>query len=158
TGYSLNAFLDHEAPAEILARLMVGSQGTLGFVAEVVLETVPEPPARATGLLFFGELAEAGAAVAPLAEAGAAALEIMDSGSLRSQAEDRVYPFALGDDTAALLVEFREADARSLQAATARGRAALSAFRLLAAPDFTTDPAERDRHWRLRKGLFPSVG
>jgi len=158
TGYSLNAFLDHEAPAEILARLMVGSQGTLGFLAEMTLETVAEPPARATGLLFFSELQEAGAAVAPLAAAGAAALEIMDAGSLRSQAEDRAYPFAVGDRAAALLVEFREADRGALEAAMARGRAALAPFRLLAAADFTTDAAERDRHWRLRKGLFPSVG
>jgi len=158
TGYSLNALLDHDAPAQILARLMIGSQGTLGFLAEMTLETVPEPPARATGLLFFGDLAEAGAAVAPLVAAGAAALEIMDSGSLRSQAEDREYPFAIGDRTAALLVEFREESAAALQAAVARGHAALQAFRLLAAADFTTDAAERDRHWQLRKGLFPSVG
>jgi D-lactate dehydrogenase len=158
TGYSLNALLDHDAPAEILARLMIGSQGTLGFLAEMTLDTVPEPPARATGLLFFGDLAEAGAAVLPLAAAGAAALEIMDAGSLRSQAEDRAYPFALQERTAAVLVEFREGDEASLQAAVARGHAALGPFRLLAAADFTTDAADRDRHWRLRKGLFPSVG
>jgi len=158
TGYSLNALLDHDAPAEILARLMIGSQGTLGFLAEMTLETVPEPPARATALLFFGDLAEAGAAVAPLVAAGAAALEIMDSGSLRSQAEDRAYPFAIDERTAALLVEFREDGATALQAAVARGHAALQPFRLLAAADFTTDAADRDRHWQLRKGLFPSVG
>jgi D-lactate dehydrogenase len=158
TGYSLNALLDHDAPAEILSRLMIGSEGTLGFLAEMTLQTVPEPPARATGLLFFADLAEAGAAVAPLSAAGAAALEIMDAGSLRSQAEDREYPFAIGDRTAALLVEFREGDEAALQAAVTRGRAALAPFRLLAAADFNTDAADRDRHWRLRKGLFPSVG
>jgi len=158
TGYSLNAFLDHEAPAEILARLMVGSEGTLGFLAEMTLDTVPEPPSRATGLLFFGELQEAGAAVAPLVAAGAAALEIMDSGSLRSQAEDRAYPFPLGELTAALLVEFREAGPAPLREAVARGHAALAPFHLLAPAEFTTDAAERDRHWQLRKGLFPSVG
>ena len=158
TGYSLNAFLDHDGPVEILARLMVGSEGTLGFVAEVTLETVPEPPARATALLFFADLAQAGAAVAPLWAAGAAALEIMDAGSLRSQAEDRPYPFGIGDRTAALLVEFREVDAAALDAAVARGHAALASVPLLAPPDFTTDAAERERHWRLRKGLFPSVG
>ena len=158
TGYSLNAFVDHDAPAEILARLMIGSQGTLGFLAEMTLDTVPEPPARATGMLFFPDLAEAGAAVAPLQAAGAAALEIMDAGSLRSQAEDRAYPFALDDRTAALLVEFREGDAAALGTAIDRGHAALHPFHLLAAADFTTDAADRDRHWQLRKGLFPSVG
>src|SRR5262249_10341028 len=60
TAYSLQAFLDHDPPAQILAHLMVGAQGTLGFLAGVTLRTVPEPPCRATALLFFAELAEAG--------------------------------------------------------------------------------------------------
>jgi D-lactate dehydrogenase len=158
TGYSLNAFLDHETAAEILAHLMIGSEGTLGFVAEATLRTVPEPPARATGLLFFAELRTAGAAVAPLVEAGAAALEIMDAASLRSQAEDRAYPFVLGERTAALLVEFREADDAALQAALERAGRALAGVPLLVPAGFSTDPREREEHWRLRKGLFPSVG
>jgi D-lactate dehydrogenase len=33
TGYAMHAFLDGETPMEILRRLMVGSEGTLGFVA-----------------------------------------------------------------------------------------------------------------------------
>ena len=158
TGYSLNAFLDHDAPAEILARLMVGSQGTLGFLAEMTLRTVPDPPARATALLFFSDLRDAGAAVAPLAAAGAAALEIMDAASLRSQAGDRPYAFPIEDRTAALLVEFREAEEATLEAAVARASAALGPVRLLAPARFTRDRAERDQHWKLRKGLFPSVG
>jgi D-lactate dehydrogenase len=158
TGYSLNAFLDHDQPADVLAHLMIGSEGTLGFWAEATLRTVPEPPARATALLYFEELTEAGAAVHPLAEAGAAALEIMDSVSLRSQADDRAYPFAIGPRTAAILAEFRASDAPSLEDALVRARASLAAFRLLAPADFTTDEAVRDQHWRLRRGLFPAVG
>ena len=158
TGYSLHAFLDHDAPAEILARLMVGSQGTLGFLAEMTLRTVADPPARATALLFFPDLRDAGAAVAPLSAAGAAALEIMDAASLRSQAADRAYAFPIEDRTAALLVEFREANDALLEAAVARASATLAAVRLLAPAQFTRDRAERERHWTLRKGLFPSVG
>jgi D-lactate dehydrogenase len=156
TGYSLSAFLDHDAPVEILARLMVGSQGTLGFVAEVTLETVPEPPARATALLYFADLAQAGAAVAPLQAAGAAALEIMDSGSLRSQAGDRAYPFAIGERTAALLAEFREADEAALRAAVAQGHAALARSPAGAA-GFSTDAAEIPA-LALAQGPLPAVG
>jgi D-lactate dehydrogenase len=158
TGYSLNAFLDYESAAEILAHLMVGSEGTLGLVAEATLRTVPEPPARATGVLYFDDLRRAAAAVPSLAAAGAAALEIMDAASLRSQAEDRAYPFVLGERTAALLVEFREADAAELGAALERAGRALDGVPLLLPAAFTTDPREREEHWRLRKGLFPSVG
>ncbi|HVR69456.1 MAG TPA: FAD-binding and (Fe-S)-binding domain-containing protein [Vicinamibacteria bacterium] len=158
TGYSINAFLDHDRPVEILAHLVIGSEGTLAFIANATLRTIPEPPARATGLLYFGELVDAGAAVAPLVAAGAAALEIMDAASLVSQQDERQYPFAVGERTAALLAEFREADAPALQGALARAGEALAGFRLLAPPDFSTDPVVRDSHWRLRKGLFPSVG
>jgi D-lactate dehydrogenase len=157
TAYSLNALVDHDSPAQILAHLMVGSEGTLGFWAEATLRTVPELSERATALVYFAELTEAGAAVAPLVGAGAVALEIMDAASLRSQADER-RGFAIGDRTAALLAEFRGADAGSLAAGVRRGKAALDGFRLLAPAVFTTDPAERDAHWHLRKGLFPAVG
>ena len=39
-GYAMHAFLDGERPVEILRRLMVGSEGTLGFVAEAVCDTI----------------------------------------------------------------------------------------------------------------------
>lgn len=158
TGYSLQAFLDHGPPSEILSHLMVGSEGTLGFLASMTLRTVPEPPARATALLFFADLAGAGGAVAPLAALGAAALEILDSASLRSQAAERRYPFEIGAQTAALLAEFQEEDAGRLEVVVGRAEEALSTLRLLAPVGFTRDPVEREDHWRLRKGLFPSVG
>lgn len=159
-GYSLNAFLDHERPAEILARLMVGSQGTLGFWAGATLRTVPDPPLRATALLYFPELTEAGAAVAGLAEAGADAIEIMDAAALRSmsQAEADAHPVAIGDETAALLTEFRAAEAGALASALARAEAALQPFRLLTPVRFSADTAERDRLWRLRKGILATTG
>ena len=158
TGYRLDAFLDFDAPAEILARLMVGSQGTLGFVAEATLRTVPELPLRATALLLFDRLREAGAVVPALAAAGVLALEILDAASLRSQAGARALPVALGDDTAGLLVEVAAADETELATAVERAQAALRGAPLAAPAAFTRDPEERARHWTLRKGLFPSVG
>ncbi len=155
-GYSLQALLDFDEPAQILARLMVGSQGTLGFVAEATLDTVPDPPARATALLHFPTLAEAGAAVGPLAEAGAAALEILDAASL--------FALRAPDDTpgdgqrAALLCELRESDQGALAHAVARAQRAVARLRLLAPAEFDRDPARREQHWRLRRGLFAAVG
>jgi D-lactate dehydrogenase len=158
TGYSLSAFLDWDRPVDILVHLMVGSEGTLGFLAEVTLRTVPEPKLRATALLCFEQLAEAGAAVAPLAEAGAAALEIMDAASLRSQVGERTHPFPIEPTTAAVLTEFRADDPAELEARIARAGAFLEGVRLLAPAAFTRDAREREGHWRLRKGLFPAVG
>ncbi len=46
TGYSLNALVDFDDPLEILQHLMIGSEGTLGFIAEISYHTVPEHPHR----------------------------------------------------------------------------------------------------------------
>jgi D-lactate dehydrogenase len=159
-GYRLDAFLDHMPPVDILARLMIGSQGTLGYIAEATLRTVPEPPARAAALVYFAALTDAGAAVTPLAAAGAAALEIMDTKALRSmsQAEPDAHPIAIEDDTAALLVEFREAEPAALDVALERAGRALSAFALRAPASFTAEASERERLWRLRKGILATTG
>ena len=158
SGYSLNAFLDRERPAEILAQLMVGSEGTLGFVAEATLRTVPEPPCRATALVLFAALEEAGRAVAPLAEAGADALEILDSASLRSIASEHPWPFEVGRDNAALLLELRRDDEAQLQRAVTAAQAILDSCRLLQPVRFSSGAVERAQLWHLRKGLAARTG
>ncbi|PYQ18204.1 MAG: FAD-binding oxidoreductase, partial [Acidobacteria bacterium] len=158
TGYSLNALLDYDLPADILAHLMVGSEGTLGFVSEVTLRTVPEPPCRATALLHFAELEEAGDSVAPLAAAGADALEILDASALRAIAAEHPLSFAVERSNAALLAEFRTGDENGLQEAVARAEEVLGRFRLREPARFTTDLEVRSHLWHLRKGLAASTG
>ncbi len=158
SGYSLNAFVDHDRPADILSHLMVGSEGTLGFVADMTFRTVAEPPSRATALVFFAELEEAGAAVAPLAAAGADALEILDAASLRSVSTEYPLPFEIGRRHAALLVELRRMDEATLATAVDEARTILKRYRLLEPPRFTTGEAERAALWHLRKGLAARTG
>ena len=158
SAYSLNAFIDYERAVDILTHLMVGSEGTLGFVAEMTMRTVPEPPARATALVYFAEIEEAGAAVAPLAAAEADALEILDSASLRSIAGAHELPFEVARRHAALLVEFRRDDGDALDRAVQQAKAVLGRYRLIEPPRFTTGVSERARMWQLRKGLAATTG
>jgi D-lactate dehydrogenase len=55
-GYSLNALVDYQDPFEILQHLMIGSEGTLGFIAEITYHTVEEHSHKATALMIFPDI------------------------------------------------------------------------------------------------------
>lgn len=63
TGYSLNALVDYEDPIDILAHLMIGSEGTLGFMTRITYQTVVEDPCKASALVFFPDIRTACEAV-----------------------------------------------------------------------------------------------
>ena len=161
TGYSLNAFIDYERPVDIFRNVLVGSEGTLAFIAEAVLNTVPDLPVKVTGFLIFPDLHAACAAIVPLRDAGAAALELLDRASLRSVENQAGVPptiKTLPEGAAALLVEFqgREESARAeLERLALDAAAHLS---LLEPARFTHDPVEQALMWKIRSGTFPSVG
>ena len=124
TGYSLNALVDFDRPVDILRNLVIGSEGTIAFIARAVLRTVPERPVKYTGLLLFPGIAEACDAIVPLRDAGAAALEVMDRAALRSVEDQDGIPGdirTLPGAAAGLLVEFQaecEEDAAGDRAAS----------------------------------------
>ena len=161
TGYSLNAFLDYERPIDIFAHALIGSEGTLAFIAEAVLDTVPDLPVKLTGLLLFPSLHAACAAIAPLREAGAKALELMDRASLRSVQDKPGMPGSfkgLGEGAAALLAEFQTQSEAERAQLVDRAALACARLTLLEPARFTTDPVEQAKLWLVRQGLFPSVG
>jgi D-lactate dehydrogenase len=161
TGYGLNAFLDFSTPVAIFSHLLIGAEGTLAFIAESVLETVPDLPVKTTGLLLFPDIHAACASISALREAGAAALELMDRASLRSVEDKPGIPAtikALPPAAAALLVEFQTADASAAEENAARAKAAVADLNLLHPALFTDNLAEQEKLWKIRKGLFPSVG
>jgi D-lactate dehydrogenase len=45
--------VDYDDPIDILAHLMIGSEGTLGFISEITYHTVPEDPHKASALVLF---------------------------------------------------------------------------------------------------------
>ncbi len=160
-GYSLNAFLDHERPVDILSHLMIGSEGTLGFLAEAVLRTVPDYPEKSTGLLFFDDVPSACAAIEPLAASGARALELMDRPSLAAIAAEPGVPKGIADlpaEAAAILVEYQCETVAELDERCEARDALLPRLPLASQPEFTRDPQRQAALWRVRKGLIPSVG
>jgi D-lactate dehydrogenase len=161
TGYSLNALLDFEDPFEILEHLMIGSEGTLGFIAEITYHTVPEPAFKSTAFLLFPDLVEACDTVAGLRGKGVQAVELIDRSGLRSVENQSGAPESirnLGDDACALLVECAAETENERSLKQAAVEKVLADCSLLEPADFRTDPKESEALWKLRKGLFPSVG
>src|SRR6185295_5436796 len=76
-GLRLCALLDGETPLGIFRRLLVGSEGTLGFIAEAVMETVPAPRVTSVAWIPVPTIDEAIALVPGLGKLGASAIELM---------------------------------------------------------------------------------
>ncbi|WP_306185108.1 FAD-binding and (Fe-S)-binding domain-containing protein [Streptomyces sp. MK5] len=160
-GYGLNSFLDHTEPADILAHLMIGSEGTLGFVGEAVFRTVPLLPHTATGLLVLPGLADATDALPALLAAGARTAELLDAASLRvaQRSPDPVDELRglRVERHAALLVEFAEDSAELLQETVATAQPVLDRLPAVTGTALVRDPRVRSRLWHLRKGLYTAV-
>jgi D-lactate dehydrogenase len=160
-GYSLNAFVDYEHPLDIFAHLLIGAEGTLAFIAEAVLETVPDYPFKSTALLYFPTIYAACQAIVPLTNAGAMMVELMDRASLHAVENLPGMPAVvktLPEEAAALLIEFQENSLAELDERVNSFLTSTKQLSLFNSPVFTTDPREQDFLWKVRKGLFPAVG
>ncbi|MBD1543897.1 FAD-binding oxidoreductase [Arthrobacter sp. IA7] len=160
-GYGLNSLLDYDSLAEMMAHLIVGSEGTLGFVAEAVFRTIPRLTHASTGLLVFPDLKAANEALPALVESGAATVELMDALSLKVGQTLKGTPAVVQDlavrDHAALLVEYSAEQAEELAALQQRGERTLTGLGLAVPAQFTGDASARAQLWHLRKGLYASV-
>jgi D-lactate dehydrogenase len=160
-GYSVNAFIDFEEPMDILAHLLVGAEGTLGFIAEAVLETVNDYPEKLTAILYFSDIYSACKAIKPLTISGAAAVELMDRASLQSIEHIAGMPAiikTLPGNAAALLVEYQGNTQEELTLQMDKFLAIANDLSLLEQAAFTAVPYEQALFWKVRKGMFPAVG
>ena len=157
TGYRLCAFLDADSPLEIFRRLLVGSEGTLGFVAEAVFETVSLGRHTATGLWLFEDIDAAVDAVPELVAAGATATELMVAPTLIAAAWNMPGTperwKALEPHNAALLVELRGESPEELEGPERAAAALLSARSPLDATAFTREREHTEMLWRVREGM-----
>jgi D-lactate dehydrogenase len=162
TGYRLCAFLDADLPLEIFRRLIVGSEGTLAFVAEAVFETVPFGRHTTVSFLHFPDIDAATAPVSKLIEAGASAVELMVARALIVASYSIPgTPEAwreLPPESAALLVEFRSDDEADLPGFEERAQRLLAEHDLIAAPEFHRDHETVETYWTVREGLHGLVG
>jgi D-lactate dehydrogenase len=161
-GYALSALLDAETPVEIFRRLIVGSEGTLAFVAEAVIDTIPAPATTTVSWIVLPSIGEAAALVPGLVGLGAEAVELMLAPALAAAAQafpgTPGYWRSLDPAAAALLVEFGADSPAGLDAAEARAAALADGANLIHPVEFTRDEDQIELYWRVREGLLGIVG
>jgi D-lactate dehydrogenase len=162
TGYRLDALLDADTPLDIFRRLMVGSEGTLAFIAEVVINTLPTPGATCVTWIPVPSIDEAVALVPSLVSLGAEAVELMVAPALTAAAQafpgTPEYWRTLDPKAAALLVEFTGTDDAALDHTESAVRALVANANLLQPLDFTRDAKAIEIDWRIREGLLGIIG
>jgi D-lactate dehydrogenase len=161
TGYSLNALTDFTDPFDIIEHLMIGSEGTLGFIAEISYRTVIEQPCKASSLMIFPDIEKACKAVSLLKSTPVSAVELIDRAGLRSVENEKGIPGFLKQlqkDVCALLVETVAPGKNELDQNIEKIRKSISDIPTQLDVHFTDIPSEYELLWKIRKGLFPSVG
>ncbi|MHB1234932.1 MAG: FAD-binding and (Fe-S)-binding domain-containing protein [Microbacteriaceae bacterium] len=160
-GYSVNAFIDHDSAAEILLHLVVGSEGTLAFVAEATLNTLPVRAHMATGMLYFRTLADATEALPALVGSGLATIELLDATSLkvaqRDPGADEELLNLTVDQHAALLIEYQEQDSEALTKRLTAWDSLAPTLPLVQPATLTMEANRRNALWHIRKDLYATV-
>lgn len=160
-GYSLNALVDFTDPIDILTHLIVGSEGTLGFVSEVTYNTVPDHPHKATALVPFASNHIAAQGVEALHHVGVSAAEFMERKALATvEDQPAMQPFLslLNDTSPAVLIEIMAPSDAELDQEIEKATNAMRKVGTLSTPVFTKDPSQQAGLWDVRKGLFASAG
>ncbi|WP_378951670.1 FAD-binding and (Fe-S)-binding domain-containing protein [Pelosinus sp. sgz500959] len=161
TGYGINSFVDFVDPFDIIKHLMIGSEGTLGFITEITYKTVVEHAHKASALIIFPDMNSACLAVMKLDRELVAAAELMDRASLRSVEDEPTMPSylkTLDDKAAALLVEVRTETKDALTSLIEGVKERLASIPTVLPIAFTDVKYEYEKLWYIRKGIFPAVG
>ncbi|HEU5268705.1 MAG TPA: FAD-binding and (Fe-S)-binding domain-containing protein, partial [Jatrophihabitans sp.] len=160
-GYGLNSLVDHSRPVDILTHLMIGSEGTLAFVASAMFRTVPLLRHAMTGLLVFDDLSRATGSLPALVATGPATIELLDATSLRvAQADpgcDEIIRRITVDRHAALLVEYQSDSVEAVSELSQAAGPVLRSIPVAGPAELTADPRARARLWHTRKGLYTTV-
>jgi len=160
-GYGINSFVDFDKVIDIFTHLLIGSEGTLAFIASATFRTVPIRAYTGTALVVFDDLYQANSSLPALVESGAATLELMDATSLRVGQAFPNTPAVIKAlqvrEQAALLIEYQATQKDAIDEIIAGAAPVLAKLPVAQPVTLTADPAVRDELWVLRNGLYTSV-
>jgi FAD/FMN-containing dehydrogenase/Fe-S oxidoreductase len=155
SGYAL---IDAAGGTVDLAKILVGSEGTLGLVLDATLRIVPIARERATALVLFDDLERAGAAVVEVLRSDPSAVELLDRTFVEVIREaDAAAAASLPAGTEALLIVELEGN----EPLEVQGRMAGLAARLTGRDRLASEvrrsvrPEDAARIWAVRKAASP---
>jgi len=161
-GYNLDEFVNGEEKFN-LAKMIVGSEGTLGVVTEAKVNLVSLPKHRVLGVLHFSDLFSALDSVTPILDFQPSAIELLDQFIIRQTRTTLEYArrmtFVEGDPGAILLVEFQGDSKKRLMDSLNKLINFLKKHKLGTAHVAVIKPHEQENVWFIRKaGLGLMMG
>ena len=163
TGYGLRSLLEFDDPIDMLSHLMIGSEGTLGFISEITHRSIAIQPFKASAFLVFHDIRNAGVAVTrfKLNKTPVSAAEMIDFYALKAVQHMDGVPDYLADipvGATALLVQVEADSQDQLWQKVAEVETQIADLALVVPAQFTDRPEEYSAYWQVRKGIFPAVG
>lgn len=158
-GLNILPFVEYDDPFDIIAHLLVGSEGTLAFLSEITVNTEHDYRFKASAMLYFKNIQDATRAVVMFDKLNkqhgfrlVKGAELLDSKSLKSVKD------TTGDNLTAILTEVKGDTHEEISAHIKVIEEALEGFKLASSVYFTDKVEEYSKYWEIRSGIFPSVG
>lgn len=152
TGLNILPFITFDDPIDIILHCLVGSEGTLAFVSEVTMKTLPMAPLQANAMVYFKDMKEAARAVIAMRSTKVSAAEMLDMRSLASVGAGEIAGLT------AVLTQTEAQTQHELAENVRQIMDVLKGFDTYGEVSFTTDPEEYGKYWAIRSGIFPTVG
>ncbi len=162
TGLTILPFIEFEDPFDIIAHLLVGSEGTLAFLSEVTMATGEDYKHAASALLLFPDTDSCCRAITAMKYTGClSAAEFFDRKAMHVVEDDFPELRDLPETATAALIKIETSTEEELKERIAVIEDLLSSSPLMGGARgalFTQDPVLTGKYWAMRSGIFPAVG
>lgn len=159
TGLTILPFVEYDDPFDIIAHLMVGSEGTLAFLSAITVTTADITPFSASALLLFPTTKSACEAITEMKTTGMlSAAEFFDRKAMQTVEKDFPELQGLPEDAGAVLIRTDALTQAELEQKNSTLQTVLDSYQLCQSAAFTSDPALTSKYWAMRSGIFPAVG